>query len=145
MIRVLAQADIAGDDQVRELFTNELSGQDDWRLRVVGGGTASVLLEMEGHAEEDDGFETFGYEGGEEALQLVETPTLLTGEGLDLDLLSSSDEEERGRARLSCRGGGERKRVKGLTSASGSSVMKMGYMSMSLVRCRSACRERRSG
>lgn len=71
---------------MRELAADELSREDDGGLRVVGGGTSRVFLHVERDAEEDDGFETFGDEGGEEGGEFVESPTLLTGEGDDVDL-----------------------------------------------------------
>lgn len=68
MIRILAQTHITRHHQVRKLFTDELGGEDDGRLGVVGGGTAGVFGEVEGHTEEDDGFEAFCYERGEEGV-----------------------------------------------------------------------------
>lgn len=143
MTRVLAQAHIAGDHNIRELFPDQFGGEDDGSLRIVGGGTSRVFGEMERNSEEDDGFESFGDERGEESLELVDAPTLLSGERVDRHLCreeraggtSRKSESERSIST-------ERQRCRGMrrerTSASGSSVMKMGYMSMSFVRCRSA-------
>jgi hypothetical protein len=83
---ILAQAHIARDDEVREFAADKLSREDDGGLRVVGGRTSRVFLHVERDAEEDDGFKTFGDEGGEEGGEFVKTPTLLAGEGDDVDL-----------------------------------------------------------
>jgi hypothetical protein len=62
MTRVLAQAYIACDDDVRKLFADELRGEDDGGLGMVGGGTSCVFSHVERHAEENHGLETFGNE-----------------------------------------------------------------------------------
>ena len=68
MVRILAQADIARDNELGELLPDELSRKDDRRVGVVGGGASRVLGHVEGDAEEDDGFEALCDERGEEAV-----------------------------------------------------------------------------
>jgi hypothetical protein len=139
VIRVFAQTDVARDDDVGELFPDEFRREDDWSLRVVGGRTSVVFVHVEGNSEEDDGLQSFLDEGSEERFELVESPTFLTWERDDLDLRGESLFSEA--QRVGAKAGGSR----WLTSASGSSVMNMGYMSISLVKCRSAWRLRKSG
>lgn len=56
MIGIFAQADIASDNQFGELSSNELSGEDDRGLRIVGWGTSVIFLHVQGNSEENDGF-----------------------------------------------------------------------------------------
>lgn len=83
---VLAQADVARDDDGGELAPDQLGREDDGRLGVVGERAAGVLLPDDGDAEEDDGAETFRDERRQEPLQAVDAPPLLPWKRLDFDL-----------------------------------------------------------
>jgi len=78
---VFAETDVAGDKQgriERLYFCNSL---DDGALGVVGSRAGGVLGSECGYAKEDDGLETFGDEGVEEALESVDPPASLAREG----------------------------------------------------------------
>lgn len=82
---VFAETDIASDVEggVEGLYFCD--SLDDGALGVVGGRAGGVLFREGGYAEKDDGSETFGDEGVEEALEPVDAPTTLAGEGGDWD------------------------------------------------------------
>lgn len=82
---VFAETDVAGDVEggIEGLYLCD--GLDDGALRVVGGRAGGVLFCSGGDAKEDDGPEAFGDEGVEEALESVDAPATLAGEGGDWD------------------------------------------------------------
>jgi hypothetical protein len=93
VVGVLAQADVAGNDQVREMLADELDGEDNRALGVVGGRPARVLKAeefarksaggarahldaVERDAKENDGPQSFGDERGEKGTELVDAPSV---------------------------------------------------------------------
>ena len=75
--RVLAEADVGADEQLREPLANKPDAVDHRALRVVGGGPQCVLGPwLEGDAKEDDGAQSLGDEGGEKASELVDAPSV---------------------------------------------------------------------
>lgn len=86
MIGIFAQTNIARNDEIRESFAYELSGENDGGVGVVGRAAARVLLHVEGNAKEDDRFQSARYEGSEERFELVDSPSFLSGQRMNLHL-----------------------------------------------------------
>ena len=81
---VFAETDIGDDVEGWKARTDEVDGLDDGALGVVGGGAEGVFRAgLEGHAEEDYGFEAAADEGLEVGHDFVQPATVLVGEGGD--------------------------------------------------------------
>ncbi|MCJ1486614.1 hypothetical protein MMC06_006792 [Schaereria dolodes] len=94
---VFAEADVGDDEQAGKAGFDQLDGLDDGAVGVVGGGAEGVFRAgLEGHAEEDDGAETFADEGGEVAGEFVEAAAVLVGEGGDEGLFVGVIGDEEG-------------------------------------------------
>ena len=130
---VLAEADVGGDIEGRVEFAEEADCGDNGTLWVVCG-RAPLVLTRTGSAEL--GEETVGERT---LLHLSGTPKRMT---LWRPFLTSGPRNSSSRftPQRACPGS------EGIsTCASGSSVMKMGYMNMAFVSVRFACHERASG
>ena len=81
---VLAEADVADDEEGGEGGAEEADALDDGAGRVVGGGAEGVFGGRgEGHAEEDDRAQAGGDERAEEGDEFVEADAVLVREGGD--------------------------------------------------------------
>ena len=81
---VLAQADVAGDEEAGEGAAEEADAGDDGALRVVGGGAEGVFGGRgERDAEEDDALEALGDERLQEGHELVEADAALARQAGD--------------------------------------------------------------
>lgn len=85
---VLAEADVDGDEELREALAQESDGLHDGALGVVGRRAEGVFAAgLQGHTEQDDGLQAFAHEGLEEGDELVEAAAVLPGEGGDQGLV----------------------------------------------------------
>lgn len=81
---VFAEADVGNDEELRKAGAEEADGLDDGALWVVGGCAEGVFgAGGDGHAEEDDGSETFSDERFEEGDHFVDAAAGLVWEGGD--------------------------------------------------------------
>lgn len=98
MGRVLAETNVARQEELGEQLCELLEGKNHGRVISVGNGTALVLvsaaavvaatylLHLHRDTEKNDALQSLLNEGPKEALELVDTPSLLTWERRD-DLL----------------------------------------------------------
>ena len=73
---VFAQTNVAGNDDARVLFPDQLDGEDGRALGVVAGAADGVLDGLDGHAKDDDRLEACGDERVEVFWQGVDSPAI---------------------------------------------------------------------